>query len=279
MGPRRAEVSLSGKVRFTNPERFERLPLDHRLAYGGWDRFAQEVLAPWLDPLDDRIPATAMPRNVGTFSYPRNAVGCAYFIDVDRERADGAVLPQIEDPGDPLRSSSFFVPRPEAWIDAPISGSLGWVPHMCYPRMVRFLGALLPHDPPKRPIREATFADGDDLTKLEQLPAGRVHPRALQGASPGLAMERLRGDEMVSLQGLFPDHESLEIYLPREAPTIRIFPQGLEALDTEPVLQSLRIDLDRRCLSLTWCGTIRLVAHVDEDVLDQTALLIDWRSL
>ena len=35
-------------------------------------------------------------------------------------------------------------------IDAPLPGALGWLHHAWYPRMFRYAGPILPHDPPAR---------------------------------------------------------------------------------------------------------------------------------
>ncbi|MEQ9321941.1 MAG: DUF2169 domain-containing protein [Polyangiaceae bacterium] len=277
-GPRRVEIGRDGRVRFSSPERFERLALDAAHAYGGHDRQAQRLLAPWLDPYDEAA-GPAAPRSVGTYAYPRNAAGCGYFIDVDRIRADGTPLPQIEDPQDRLRPASFFVPDAEHWMDAPIAANLGWVPHMCYPRIVRLVGPVLP-SVSEQSARESTFPDGEDLGEPSPVGAGRVHPRAIQGAAPGLATERLRRDELVCLEGMVPDHPSLRFYLPGERPKMELLVPELDRpLSVEPVLQTLRIDLDRRCLSLTWCGAMRLATLVPEEQVEGCRVSSSWRRL
>src|SRR5262249_6645373 len=147
---------------------------------------------------------------VGIFAYPRHTAGTGYFIDIDRQRANGARLPQVEDPLDSLVPERFFVPVPEAWLDAPIPALTGWLPHAAYPRFVRYFGDRLPHLPPLRKIREIDLGCGNDLADLEPLGHGEIHPRALQGASPGFAQERLRGDELGILQNVVPEADQVK---------------------------------------------------------------------
>lgn len=269
VGERRVEVREDGSARFTPPTPFERVPLVYDLAYGGHDVYAQRELGPRRRP-------GARPRR-GLFGYPRNPVGRGYFLDVDRERAHGALLPMIEDPADPLTPERLFVPAPLAWIDAPVAAGLGWVAHGWYPRQARFMGPTLMHRPPARPIREAQLGDGDDLVDLAPLDAGKVLPRCIQGAPPGLACERLRGDEAVILRNLHPAHPDLRFSLPGEAPRFSLRVPGVAKVFTPaPVLQTVRIAPDRGTVSLTWCGVVRLLAAVDSDFLGRCEVAARW---
>ena len=139
-------------------------------------------------------------------------------------------MPQIEDPSDPLLPERFFVPSADRWIDAPISASIGWVHYTSYPRLYRMVGTMLRCAPPEKPIREATFPDGADLLE-EWTPSGATVPaRMLQGAAPGLACERLRGDELVILENLHPEIPRLELGLPGETPLITVKPPDVKAM-------------------------------------------------
>jgi hypothetical protein len=277
VGERRASVPSQGAVRFSAPEPFEQLELHRRHAYGGHDVHAQLRLDGAYRMPNRRPPPGFVPSDIGIFAYPRNAIGTGYFIDLDRRRADGAALPRIEDPDDRLQPESFFVPTPEAWVDAPIAANLGWVPHSDFPRIARLLGPALACAEPNRPLREASFADGSDLAPLSQLSGQQVAPRALQGAAPGLACERLRGDELVVLEGLLADAPNARFLLPGEVPDIELLVPDVGAQSTKAVLQTVRIDLDRGVVSLTWCGAMRLVAPASAEFLSQCAPKVRWR--
>lgn len=288
-GERRAEVLADGTVRFSTAEPFEHVRLGDAVAYGGYDAHAHDVLdppppraAPPVPPVDlgpglelDVPP----PRDTGLFAYARNAAGRAFFFDVDRARADGAPLPLVEDPSDALTPERFFVPEPLAWIDQPIPGTLGWVHHASYPRIARLVGPLLPHRTPARPIRETQLGDGDGLADQAPLEPGTIDPRAAQGAAPGLARERLRGDEPVVLQNLHPTIAELAFELPGEAPRFSVRPPDIKVFTPKPVLQTVRIEPDLGRVSLVWAGFVPLLAPVDEEFLERCELAIRWTRI
>lgn len=262
VGERRAEVSIDGHVRFTDPRPFESVPLSWELAYGGYDAFAHDELCPPKRRNGRRVEPS--PRQEGVFAYPRNKIGRGYFIDVDRDRANGSLLPQIEDPNDLLTPGRFFVPHWRAWLDAPMPGGVGWVPHTWYPRMMRLLGGFLEHDAPTKPIREMQFADGADLAG--PFKKNEVLPRGQQGAAPGMAVERLRGDEVVLLQGLVFGELETRFSLPGEKPKMEVAPPGSPKTFTpESVLQTVRIDTEKRRVTLTWAGRVRVMAGAKDD--------------
>jgi hypothetical protein len=276
LGERRVEVSIEGQVRFTEPEPFESVPLSWELAYGGYDAYAHDELAPPRRRNGHRIEPS--PRQEGVFAYPRNKVGRGYFIDVDRDRADGELLPQIEDPGDPLTPQRFFVPSYKRWLDAPVPGGFGWVAHTWYPRMMRLMGAFLEQDPPAKPIREMAFADGDDLKG--PFVKNQVLPRGQQGAVSGLACERLRGDELVILRNLVQGEAEMRFQLPGEQPDMEVRPSGSpKGFTPKTVLQTVRIDVGKQTATLTWCGATRLLAAMHKQQVDQTNIEFAWSRL
>jgi hypothetical protein len=56
-----------------------------------------------------------------------NATRSTGFVYPKQPGADGAALPQIEDAAELVSPERLFVPRPRAWLDAPLPGGLGWV--------------------------------------------------------------------------------------------------------------------------------------------------------
>jgi len=273
LGERRAEVSIEGHVRFSEAAPFESVPLSWDLAYGGYDAYAHDELNPPKRRNGRRIEPS--PRKEGVFAYPRNKVGRGYFIDVDRDRADGELLPQIEDPGDPLTPARFFVPHWRAWLDAPMPGGLGWVAHTWYPRMMRLMGGFLEHDPATKPIREMQFADGNDLKG--PFAKNKVLPRGQQGAVPGMAVERLRGDELVILQGLVEGEAETRFQLPGERPRMEVKPPGSPKVFTPgAVLQTVRMDVEKRTASLMWCGATRLLQALEKVQVEGVELRTAW---
>lgn len=279
-GPRVADVAKDGTVTFSDPIPFEETELSPRLAYGGGDVHAQNRRETRGGVRLADLPADERPtKATWLYEYARNPVGTGFFIDEDRQRATGCMLPRVEDPLDLLTPERLFLPSPLAWLDAPVPGLLGWVAHDWYPRCARVVGALPPHDPPARPERESTFPDGADLAAIRATPKPMLHPRALQGAAPGLAAERLRGDEAVLLENLRPGEPSVRFDLPGEAPVFRVTPPGMKEMSPSPVLQTVRIDAARGTVSLTWCAASRLATHVPVSFLKASRLHVSWKKV
>jgi len=278
-GPRIAEIGADGRARFSEPELFERCELEPTRAYGGCDLYAQNTLerGPNGRPLAE-LPEKDVPKRAGwLYQYPRNPVGTGFFIDVDRARAHGAELPRIEEPSTLLTPDQLFLPNALAWHAAPIPGLMGFVDHSWYPRCARLLGIAPDHGPPTAEA-EARFADGKDLPGILASKALRVSSRALQGAAPGLAVERLRGDEVVLLTNVHRSAPTLKLTLPGESPRMRLKVPKLRTYELSPVLQTLRLELDRDRVSLTWCGTVRLVTQVPVEFLKSCELSLEWRK-
>lgn len=281
VGPRVAEVSR-GKVRFTEATAFERCELTPALAYGGHDLFAQNELeraadGRWLKQLpDDLRPARA----AWLYQYPRNSAGRGFFIDVDRDRADGTQLPQVEDPSDLLTPERLFLPSPLAWLRAPVPGLMSWTEHSWYPRCARLMGIAPDHDDPApdAPERDTLFPDGGDLAEIRRSKRLRFHPRALQGAAPGLAAERLRGDETMLLENLHRRAASMRVELPGEIPRLRLTLPAFKSYELAATLQTVRIDTDRDRVSLTWSGSIRLLHPATDDFVRGCTLDVTWRK-
>lgn len=275
-GPRRIGIQGQDVVRFSQPELVTSVALVRELAYGGYDDVAQRTLR----TPDQYLINRHEPALRGLFECPRNGSGCGYYIDVNRARADGMPLPQIEDPADLLTPERLFLAQPTAWINAPIPGLLGWIAYADYPRIARYLGPVLEHDAVVDVIRETTFADGRDLDGIHKPTDGQIHPRALQGAAPGMACKRLRGNEPIVLLNLHPTHPRLSFNLPAERPRFSLHPSGISKdFHPEAILQTLRIESDKERFSLTWCGAVRLAKQVDEEFVENTRLDVKWSKI
>lgn len=273
LGARRAAVLRGGGVEFTSPEPFERVEISWQLAYGGYDAHAHDELDPPRRRHGRRIDRGA--RDEGVFSYPRNKVGRGYFIDVDRDRVDGVALPQIEDPEDRLTPRRLFADAPTRWLGMPMSAGLGWVAHTWYPRVARLIGGFLEADASQTP-RERSFEDGRDLTG--EYRKNELLPRGLQGAAPGLSPARLQGGETVVLDGFCAREPQIAFDLPREVPRLLVQLPGLkEVFEPEPVMQTVRLDLERRLLSIVWCGTVRTLTQLPPNILSDVRAGASWR--
>lgn len=168
-------VKSGGAILATAPRPFEQIPLTYERAFGGWDRSHS-------DP------------SRHTFE-PRNPVGRS-FRGPGGSFEEGLALPNIEDPGDPLRTWGQVVTPAGVGFTAP-----HWAP---------------------RPAFAGTYDEVWQRERMPRLPQD-FDRRFYQGASPGLiAPGYLRGDEPVLVEGASV-FRRLSFQLPgRPAPQCRI---------------------------------------------------------
>ncbi len=192
-------------------------------------------------------------------SYPRNIAGRGFFIDMDRERLEGAALPNLEDPADPVVPERLLIADILDWMDLPVAACFEPIDAFTFPRAV----FMLPHasNPPKRPLYELSAdallkADLED-TRLAKLPP---NPRLYNCAPSRLAVCRLQGGERVSLKNLDPKRDVLEFELPGERPRMLLEPPGCPVAGLSPLLQTVFIEPDEERVTLTWAGTLETAA-------------------
>lgn len=250
-GDRRPERNAGGSLIFTEPEPFESLDLTYWRAYGGIDsslvRQEPEDLMAILKSLtpEDRPGA-----------YPRNSSGVGYIVQETTELLERLRLPNFEDPANLLTPDRLIVRDPALWWTMPLPQGLGWFNSNWYPRCS--LAGLVPGFPPP-----------DDTDKVEEvrrgfIPKGRCYflknapvdkwmdMRFTNGASPGLAVPYLKGNEPVRLVGLLPEGET-SFMLPGEQPEIPIRFEK-KKLKVKTFLHTLLIEPEEMRFSLVWSG-------------------------
>lgn len=248
-GDRNLEIGRGGSLKATRPQPFERMPLGWDRAYGGRDVGSETKGWP-----DKGSAAMADILTHAAHSYPRNRCGVGFFVDRERQRLDGAALPNLSDPGDPIELARMFAADPCDWLDRPTPAGYGPVGPLTFPRCW-FYGVGLASSRHARPVREVA------LGVLGEHEAGRIddpherHPRAFNCAPPGLATTQLRGDERVELYNLHRDAEHFVFELPGERPRLLVEPPNAGTFELEPRLTTVFIEPDEDRVTLTWSGS------------------------
>lgn len=218
----------------TDPLPFTEMEIRYDLAYGGKD----DLSLPGIE-----------------FYYPRNHRGKGLAIKNLKEVVDGLPLPNIEDPNDLLTPERIVLGEADRWNLQPLPQGFGWFQKIWYPRC-SFVGSIpgyvdvdevmkeeLINWVPKRQIA---------LSRQFKLPAFNV--RFNNGASWGLILPSLAGDEAVKLTGLTPA-EPLQFKLPGEKPRITLdIGMGVNELGT--VLHTVCIRLEENEVDLIWRGAL-----------------------
>jgi hypothetical protein len=232
-GDRRCVFRPGQSPLFTEPKPFATLDLRYDLAYGGKDRFS--------------FPEAPV-------FYPRNHMGKGFVVKNMKESVHNLALPNIEDPQDLLTPDRILVHEAEGWRLQPMPQGLGWYQKTWYPRMF-FAGVIPPFLSPGALTREEHLGlvpkDHVALFLRRKIPS--MHPRFHNGASPGLAVPYLKGDETIRLKALTPEG-MIHFRLPGETPEIRL-DIGLPGHELDVVVQSVCIRGEDRQVDVIWRGS------------------------
>lgn len=261
-----------GRLRFTRPEPFQSLALTWENAYGGRDEGAEANLPQRTDGEIDPIELLARMPEIATYSYPRNALGKGFFVDIHRERLNGSSLPNLEDPEDPVTPDRILARDPLDWIDRPVSACFGPIDVMSFPRSAFFFA---PAYRTSSAIREVSMGVVD-RHDLDRTPLSLIDLRVYNCAPAGLGSHVLHGHEHVRLWNLHPKHACLEFDLPSDRPRLILEPPNAGARELEPKLSTVEIAPDRELLTLTWAGTLPVAAPYSQELLDSMRHVVLW---
>ncbi len=186
----------------TKPRPFEKIPLAYEQAYGGRDA---------TDPRREQWE-------------PRNPVGKGFVAAAVRERLEGLLLPNLEDPGRPISS----------WKDRPVPAGFGFIDSSWAPR-AQLAG---------------TYDANWEAERAPLLPED-FDERFMNAAHPDLvARGHLAGGEPVLVTNADPTGR-LDFRLPRRKFTVTAVVEG-RTVSADPSLDTVWIDADARLLVIVW---------------------------
>jgi hypothetical protein len=275
IGERRAARTASGSIVFSAPSRFDRMPLRYDLAYGGVDTATERVrgnpyeeLRPFVDPAI-KLEASS------PYRYPRNPVGRGFVVELNAGTLEELSLPNIEEPDDPLTPERLVAGVPTRWPTMPLPAGFAWLEHGCFPRSA-YLGVVPDHEPSSAPIAEAAraFAPMDILDPKPVIE--KFSFRFANGASHGLQVPYLRGDEEFELIGMHPGQERWRFRLPGNRPQIWTDGRNGKFNPTQPLVHAVIIEPDENRVGVVWCGAAPALRPYMPDELEAMPFRIDW---
>jgi hypothetical protein len=272
LGARRIKLAAGGRITFTEPEPFTSMPLTWDHAYGGRDLHAEKRFqrARGFGQHEGDL------AGFGHVVYPRNGSGRGYFLDIDRERLDGAPLPNLEDPTDPVTPDRILSATTIDWIDRPVAACYEMIDVLTFPRAAFFIRPAF--DPPTRPVHElgtgAVLAE--DLTRPFDM-RSRRNPRVYNAAPAGLAVCRLRGDEHVRLWNVHRELSLLEFNLPDDPPRLSLDVPGVGERKLTAALTTVRIEPDADRVVLTWAAAFRVLAQYPDEMTRSMRRAVIWQ--
>jgi hypothetical protein len=230
---------------FEDPLPFTEIELMYEHAYGGVDAV--------FDP-------------GGVYAYPRNPVGRGFVVEPSEAAVEGLLLPNIEDPDDPLTPERLVTGAFEQWEQQPMPQGFGWFAKHWQPRIL--LAGVMPSPqmeveppPPEDAWEDEGDSDGNGAPDTPELPS--MDFGFFNGGSPGLVFPYLAGNELVETVNLAPEGD-VSFHLPGETPRIGL-DVGRGIWEPPAVLHTVMIRMEQREIDLVWRAAI---AYPDAAWLD-----------
>lgn len=280
-GDRRCGRTANGQIVFSDPTPCDRVPLRYDRAYGGRDAVAEAAHGNPFMPLQPYMQQVDLTQ-ASPFVYPRNACGKGYLIEARPEAIDALELPNLEDPADLLRPSTIVVGDPNRWSHMPLPWCTSWVDPGSFPRLA-CLGAIPEPESLAHPLAEVRRGFYPAQTFVTTNAAGqpkpleeRFSPLFANGASLGLAVPKLRGDEEILLGRLHPQVDRYRFRLPGQVPEIWVDGRDGKLVETKPTLASVVIEPDESRLTVVWSGSAPAKRLYGPDELQTMPLRVKW---
>jgi hypothetical protein len=235
IGNRKVIVTGSG-IAFSEPEPFSEMPIDYTRAYGGKDE-ASEPGAMYV--------------------YPRNQVGKGFIVKNTPAALQALALPNLEDPNKPLTPQNLVLGKFERWKEYPEPLSFGCVGKNAYPRYT--LAGLPPEQwadaeaERQRAVQKAPEV-GTKPSKQPSPPPPMLNLEFFNGASPGMKLPYLAGNEAIRFANLDPKLGRFTFNLPGVRPKCWL-DVGEGRVEMDMVLHTVVIYKPTNQLTMVWRGS------------------------
>ncbi len=217
-------------LEFSGPAPFETMAMRYENAYGGADVYS-----------DPKMPAL----------YPRNHLGRGFVVEKNKKSFENFVLPNIEDPQHLLTPENLCAGKMKHWEQQPMPQGFGWFSKFWQPRAA--LAGVMPADRLlEQELRKAYSAavPKEQRELYEQTKLPDMDFRFFNGASQGLAVPFLSGEEEIRATNLSPEGE-ISFQLPGERPVIAL-DIGMGAQELAAALHTVMIRMEERQVDLVW---------------------------
>jgi hypothetical protein len=219
---------------FTDPKPFTKMELRYERAYGGVDIYSDlKVQCPYI----------------------RNPLGRGFAVTTAKRAIDELPLPNLESPTDLLTPARLCPGHFMYWEKQPIPTGFGWYGRTWQPR--GGWAGVMPADRPfEQEMRQhyATLLTPEDRKTYLENPLPDMDFRFFNGASHGLVMPYLNGDEEVRLTGLMQEG-NFAFRLPGDRPKLGLdIGEGVQ--EPEVVLQTVMFRAEEKQVDLVWRGAV-----------------------
>jgi len=234
LGDRVARFNGKQAPLFTDPQPFETMELRYERAYGGVDIYSEPKMQ---------------------CIYPRNHLGRGYVVANIQRSVENLPLPNIEDPANPLKPENLCVGNFQEWERQPAPQGFGWTQKSWLPR-AGYAGVMPSQRALEQELRKAyaTVVPPGQREAYANAKTKIMDFRFFNGASSGLVLPYLAGDEPITLLNLDPQGRT-EFRLPGQRPRVSV-DLGQGAQEPPVVLHTVMIRMDERKLDMLWRGAV-----------------------
>lgn len=252
-GNRKLFRNHHGMLQISDPDRIESVPLRYDYAYGGVDKVAEEAYE-LPEKYLMHLPADTDPYAASPFRYLRNPVGKGFLIQTEDRALEACELPNIEDPRQLLTPETMALLDPDHWMKMPLPRCTDWVHPLWFPRSTYFGMYIYPSEKTLQ-LQEVSNGWADESISQPRHLSERVSYRAGNGASLGLQVTGMKGDEVITLQHMKADRPEFALRLPDDVPRLWVDGRNGQMIEVESQLYSVKIFPDEQKLVLLWGGT------------------------
>jgi hypothetical protein len=234
IGDRVCRYREDGEPAFTDPAPFTTMELRYERAYGGIDIYS-----------DPKVPC----------AYVRNPLGRGFAVSNIKRAIEGLPLPNLEDPANLLTPGRLTIPHFMYWERQPMPQGFGWYAKHWQPR-ASYAGVMPADRAVERELRKAYAAlvPAADREMYDKTELPDMDFRFFSGASPGLALPFLSGDEKVEAANLSPEGQ-LSFQLPGERPRLGL-DIGSGVQEPPTMLHTVLIRMEERQVDLVWRAAV-----------------------
>lgn len=278
-GDRTLERGHDGRLRFSPPLGFERMPLSWDRAYGGVDQIAlREIGDPFQEVMAER--GEEPDPTWGLFSYPRNPAGRGYLIEDHPDAIAACRLPNLEEPLTLLDPTTIVRGDFMLWPSGPLPACTGWLHHSYFPRSVHFgHPPRVYHDEAIRP-RDFFEVQGGwlqpEAVLLRAPVTRRLDRRAAQQSALGMRTDVVEPSARVELVNLHPRQARWRFDLPGESPRMAFKLPDAPAAYLRPAIRTVLIEPDLDRVVVVWAGEAQIPLPMTPKKMDDLQHGVVW---
>lgn len=255
-GNQKTYLDQHKKIKFSDIEIIDEVPLQFNFAYGGIDKEAEKKIVIKDLELLKKIDPTIDFLAGNPYRYPRNPEGKGFIVDFNKDTIEQLELPNIQDPENLLTPENLILNNPKKWLDMPIPYATDWVSPIWFPRLA-YAGfmdfesrntSMLKEV--KNKLVEKDIFENKGLGKNANLRFSNCGSHALQIAH-NIPINQCQ------LINIHPSNKNFIFKLPSTRPKLYVDGRNGKLTPTISVMDTLIIEPNKNSFSIVWRGTAK----------------------